>query len=43
MDWLQQNTIGNLRVIYWYDEIQNTIYIDHMAPEVMFIKSANSL
>ena len=24
--------IGNLRVIYWYDEIQNTIYIDHIGP-----------
>ena len=22
--------VGNLRVIYWYDEIQNTIYIDHI-------------
>ena len=24
--------IGNLRIIYWYDEIQNTIYIDHIGP-----------
>ena len=24
--------VGNLRVIYWYDEIQNTIYVDHIGP-----------
>ncbi|GMQ79821.1 MAG: hypothetical protein BMS9Abin03_262 [Thermodesulfobacteriota bacterium] len=24
--------IGNLRVIYWYDKMQNTIYVDHIGP-----------
>jgi mRNA interferase RelE/StbE len=24
--------IGNLRVIYWFDEFENTIYVDHIGP-----------
>ena len=24
--------IGNLRVIYWFDESENMIYVDHIGP-----------
>jgi mRNA interferase RelE/StbE len=32
MGWIPQNPVGKLRIIFWFDEKEDVVYVDHIGP-----------